>query len=40
VKAGQGEGSAKHLGGILGPTWYSHWPGITSAFVPEMAMPA
>jgi hypothetical protein len=24
----------------VGPTWYSHWPSNTSAFVPEMWIPA
>ena len=25
---------------LQGPTWYSHWAGMTSALVPEMLMPA
>lgn len=25
---------------VQGPTWYSHWAGITSALVPEMLIPA
>ena len=25
---------------VHGPTWYSHWPGMTSPLMPEMLMPA
>lgn len=29
-----------HLDALGGPTWNSHWAGMTSALMPEMLMPA